>query len=154
MPYTKFIISTIKKEKEIADMVSKNVDFFKANKICFTWPEKTVEEEYDINKYEKYKKQIEIEWAKREQDFTGRLLKFFYQPKEFQFTIEISNYGPLGFYNIETNTVTININSHLDVIDTIKHEMIHIIMEPFLNKYHIKYKQKEFIVDSILKILE
>ena len=154
MSNVKFTINTIKREKEIANMVSKNVEFFKINKVRFTWPEKPVEEEYDINKYKEYKERIEKEWKKRGQGFVMRLLTFFHLPKKFQFIIEISNYGPLGFYNADTNTITVNLNTHLDAIDTIMHEMVHIMVEPFIKKYDIKYERKEFIVDTILKILK
>ncbi|OGZ32942.1 MAG: hypothetical protein A2V69_02980 [Candidatus Portnoybacteria bacterium RBG_13_40_8] len=151
---TKFVINSIEREKEIVDMVNKNINFFRTNRIVFTFPEKTVEEEYDIKKHENYKEWLETEWAKRENEFTERLLFLFNKSIELQFTVEISNYGPLGFYNTNTNTVTINLNTKLDVISTIKHEMIHIILEPFIRKYQIEHARKEFIIDTILKILD
>ena len=135
-------------------MVRKNVEFFKTNKIRFTWPEKTVEEEYSIKKYKMYKEWIEVEWAKKERGFVERLLIFFHKLAELQFTIEISNYGPLGFYNASSNTLTVNLNNHPNVIHTIKHEMVHIMVEPFIRKYHIEHARKEFIVNTILSILE
>ena len=91
---------------------------------------------------------------KRRGEFCRKIANFFHKPADFQFIIEISNYGPLGFYNENNNTVTINLNTHLDVIKTIKHEMVHIMVEPFIKKYHIEHKQKESIVNTILKILE
>ncbi len=154
MPNVKFIICSIKREKDIFDMVRRNMEFLKTNKIKFTWPQQTVEEEYDTKKYESYKKWIEIEWAKRERGFTERLSVFFHEPGETKFTVEISNYGPLGFYNASNNTVTINLNTHLDAINTIMHEMIHIMLEPFIKKYNIEHLQKEFVVNTILKILK
>ena len=152
---TKFTISTLEREKEIVDMVRKNIEFLKSNRIRFTLPEKAIEKEYNIKKYESYKELLEAEWVKRGEDnFVERLLTFFHKSADFQFIIEISNYGPLGFYNENNNTVTINLNTHLDVIKTIKHEMVHIMVEPFIKKYHIEHKQKESIVNTILKILE
>jgi len=151
---TKFVINNIEREKEIVNMTRKNMEFLKKNRIRFTWPEKTVEEEYSIEKYRKYRKWIEKEWEQKEQGFTKRLLVFFNKPMKTQFTVEISNYGPLGFYNSDTNTVTININTHLDSALTIKHEMIHIMLELFIKKYRIKHRQKENIVNTILEILK
>lgn len=150
----KFVVNSLEREKKIIDMVNKNINFFRTNKIIFTLPKESVEKEYSVKRYEVYKEWLEAEWVKREKGFVERLLTFFNRPAESQFTIEISNYGPLGFYNTNTNTLTINLNTHLDVISTIKHEMIHIILEPFIRKYQIEYTQKEFIVDTILKILE
>ncbi len=151
---TKFVINAIEREKDIVNMVWKNINFLKTHKIRFTLPEKTIEEDYSIKKYEMYKKWIESEWRKKEKGFTKQLLTFFHRPVELQFTIEISNYGPLGFYNANNNSITINFNTHLDPINTIKHEMTHIMLEPFINKYRINHSQKELIVNTILKILE
>ena len=150
----KFVISTVEKEKEIVGMIRKDIEFFKTHKIRFTWPKKKVEEEYNIKKYKDYKEWLENEWLKKENGFTERLLTFFNKPTKLQFIIEISNYGPLGFYNPNNNTITINQNTHLDSIGTIKHEMIHILVEPFIKKYHIQHKKKEHIVNTIFEFLE
>jgi len=150
----KFVINNIEREKEIVNITGKNMKFLKKNRIRFTWPEEAVEEEYNIEKYRKYKKLVEKEWKQKEQGFTKRLLVFFNKPTKTQFIVEISNYGPLGFYNPDTNTVTININAHLDPVRIIKHEMVHIMLELFTKRYHIKHRQKENIVNTILEILE
>lgn len=150
----KFTINSIKQEKEIFEMVRKNIEFLKTNRIRFTWPEKTIEEEYDVKKYETYKKWLQNEWFKKENGFTEKLLAFFHEPIKTSFIIAISNYGPLGFYNANKNTVTVNLNNYPEVINTIMHEMIHIMLESFIQKYHIEHNQKEFIVNTILKILE
>lgn len=154
MSNVKFAISTIERENEIFIMVRKHLEFLKTNRIRFTWPKKTVEEEYDVKKYKTYKERLKAEWTKRGGGFTKRLLTFFHRSANLQFTIEVSNYGPLGFYAARSNTVTINLNTHLDVVNTIKHEMIHIMLEPFVQKYHPEHERKEMIVDTLLKILK
>lgn len=151
---TKFSINNIEREKEILDVVRKNIDFLNENKIIFTQTQNSLEKEYKVKKYKDYKKWIKEEWKKREGGFLEKLLIFFNKPAKTQFIIEISNYGPLGFYNVRTNTVTINMNTMLDAVKTIKHEMIHIILEPFIKKYSIEHKQKEDIVNTVLDILE
>lgn len=154
MSNTKVIINTIEREKQVVDMVHKNINFLKTNRIIFTLPEKSIEEEYDIKKYETYKEWIEAEWTKRENGFIERLLFLFNKPIELQFTVEISNYGPLGFYNASTNTITINLNTRLDVIDTIKHEVVHIVLEPFIKKYNIDFQNKENLVNTFFEFLK
>lgn len=130
-------------------MVRKNIKFLETNRICYTLPQKTIEKEYIIKKYEKYKEWIENEWEKEEKGFTEQLLTFFHGPLDFQLTIEISNYGPLGFYNENKNIATINLNTHLNPVNTIKHEMVHVMLEPFIKKYSIDHSRKEFIVNTI-----
>lgn len=93
-------------------------------------------------------------WKEREGGFVEKLLLFFHEPETFQFIVEISNYGPLGSYNPQNNTVTINLNTPFDPIETIKHEMVHIMVEPFVKKYKISHNQKEIIVKTISKILK
>jgi hypothetical protein len=110
--------------------------------------------EYDIDKYKQHKDWLEDRWGKREVVFVKHLLDFFNKPEETEFNIEISNYGSLGHYNSNTNTITINLNTNLDPIETIKHEMIHITLEPFIRKYSIKHEQKEDIVNTIFDIIE
>lgn len=150
----KFTINNIKREKEIIGITNKHLDFLKGERIKFTLPNKTIEQEYNIKTYNIFLKEVKKGWDQKEKAFTKRLLDFFNKPTKTEFIVEISNYGPLGFYNIKTNTITININTHLDPIQTIKHEMIHIMIELLIKKYHIKHKRKENIVDTILQILE
>ena len=150
----KFVINTIKREKEVVRMTEKNLDFLKKQKIIFTLPEKDIENEYKIEKYQRYKKWLEEKWKEREGGFVEKLLLFFHEPETFQFIVEISNYGPLGSYNPQNNTVTINLNTPFDPIETIKHEMVHIMVEPFVKKYKISHNQKEIIVKTISKILK
>jgi hypothetical protein len=83
-----------------------------------------------------------------------KTINFFHEFQKTQFAVKISNYGPLGFYNTSNNTITINLNNPLDVIETIKHEMVHIMIEPFIRKYRVDQASKEFIVETILKILK
>ncbi len=153
MPRVKFIVNNIRREKEIVNMVQENLDFLKKNKIRFTWPEKRVEDEYNKKIYEDYKKWLGKEWRKKENKFVEKLLHLFNRPKNTKFNVEVSNYGPLGFYNTRNNTITINLNTHLDVVDTIKHEMIHIMIESFVRKYELSYTDKERVVNIVFNIL-
>ena len=149
----RFVINAIEREQEIAAMVSKHIEFFENNNIRFTRPVQSVDEEYDAEQYETYKIRLETEWTKREQGFTERLLTFFQRPADLQFTVELSNYGPLGFYNEKSNTITVNLNTHLDPVRTIMHEMVHIMLEPFIQKYRIEHNAKESIVNAVVGFL-
>jgi len=149
-----FKICDINREKQITEMVKEWLEFLKQNNIRFTWPEKGIEQEYNIEKYNTFKKTIEERWKKEEKKFIPKLLIFFHQSKDTQFTVEISNYGPLGFYNPENNTITINLNTHLDPISTIKHEAIHLMVEPYIREFKLSHQEKEKIVNTLLDIFE
>ncbi len=148
----KFIICDIQREREIVDMVEKNFEFFKKFKVKFTWPKKPLKEEYDIEKYKKYKKELESKWTKDDDEFVEKVLCFFRESQELNFTIEISNYGPMGFYNTRKNIVTINMNNP-NSVNTIKHEIIHILIEPFIKKHNINHEKKEIIVNTVKNII-
>ncbi len=152
MKGVRFIICNIQREKEIINMVEKNVEFFKELKIKFTWPKKLLEEEYEIGKYKKYKKKLESKWTKKDNEFIEKLACFFRESSGLNFIIEISNYGPMGFYNARKNIITINMNNPNNV-NTIKHEMIHILVEPFIREYNINHGKKEMIVNTVKDII-
>lgn len=149
-----FTICSKEREREIDEMVKKNLDFFKQNRIIFTQSERSIAEEYDLKKYDEYKERIGTEWDERSGDFFQKLSDFFRLPSELLFTVEISNYGPLGFYNTNGNIVTININAdnRQDFTNLIKHEMIHIAVDQFIRKYAVSYSQKEKIVNALLEL--
>ena len=63
--------------------------------------------------------------------------------------MKISQYGPIGFYDYKTNCITISRHSHICPVKIIKHEMIHIIVEPYVLKYKFDHTQKEYIVETL-----
>lgn len=152
----KFVICSIKREKAIFNLIKKNIDFLKTNKILFTLPQKKeeIEKEYDIKKYQNYKKIILDNWKEKDDNFVKKLLTFFQKNlQKTKFIIEISNYGPMGFYNAKKRKITINLNNNFDPIKVVQHEMIHIMIEPYIKKFNIDYQKKEELVDIIFKIL-
>jgi len=153
MAQINFKICSIDRENEIFSMVKENLEFLKNNKIRFTWPQSTIEKEYDQKTYTSYKTWLTNEWIKRECNFLDKIIIFFNLPEDIIFEVEVSNYGPFGFYHSGLKRVTININNTLDVINTIKHEIIHIILDKYIIKYKIKYTDKEFIIKTILDFI-
>ncbi len=152
MKSTKFIICDIRREEEIVNMVEKNIVFLKENKIKFTWSKRPLKEEYKVEEYKKHKKELESKWTKKDDQFVEKLVYFFGKPPGLNFIIEISNYGPMGFYNARKNTVTVNINNP-NSVDTIKHEIIHILIESFIKEYNINHEKKEMIVNTVKDII-
>jgi len=149
----KFHINTIEEEKQIVEMTRKDVDFFKEHKIKITWPENTtVEKEYDRDKYQKELKKIKKEWEENNNNFLEKVTNFF--DKDIgKVWIKVSAYGPMGFYDAETNTITINFNNN-NPVQTIKHEIIHIMQEGFYKKEKPSYESKEKGVNDVLSTIE
>lgn len=148
-----FTVCGISREKEIAAIVEKNLEVLKQNRIRFTWPERPIEDEYNKREYKKHRTWLQEKWQDRGNEFTERLLIYFHQPQNLQFTVEVSNYGPLGFYNAGSNIITVNRNTHLDPIQTIKHELANIMLEPFARRYNLSFEQKERMADMVLEAL-
>lgn len=154
MQSVSFNICSIDEERSIVDMTRKSVEFFKEHRIRITWPKTSVEEEYNKNEYVSFSKSLEEHWLKEGNVFLDRLITFFRLEHSPSFLIKITNYGPMGFYHEPDWTIFINRNNVNQAIRTIKHEMIHLLMEPFIRKYHIPHTQKETIVNTILGWME
>ncbi len=63
-------------------------------------------------------------------------------------TVHITRYGAGGSYNLP-NTIILNFQMS-DLLKTALHEIVHLIIEPFVQKYKIGHWEKERIVDLIL----
>ena len=132
-------------------MTRKEVDFFKKNKIKITWPQNnTVEEEYDKKRYQEELRSIKEKW-KEEDGFMKKVSKYF-NKEVGEVLIRISAYGPMGFYDPKSSTVTINLNNKKP-IETIKHEIIHIMLA-LSGKEPDDHKEKESRVNKILSKIE
>jgi len=148
-----FKINTIKQEQETFDNLKKKVGFYKRYHIRFTWPKKSVKDEYNRSDYLVFKKWLQKEWQKRENNFLEKIEILFHFKIKKAFEVYISNYGSGGRY-ILPNLIIINKQLKYDYIKVIKHEIIHLLVEPFIQKYKIEHQHKEKIVNAILEILE
>lgn len=123
----------------------------------FTLPRHNIEEEYDKSALQSFTKKLEQAWHEREHNFITKVSQFFNTPITDPFLIHITNYGPMGHYLYPTRHIFINrsIEDHgFDAVRTIKHEIIHLIIEPFIQKYKISQVEKEKLVNVIADILE
>ncbi len=127
------------------------------NKTIFTLPKFSVEKEYFAEAYEAFLSKLEKDWIRDENNFIEKLETLFNKKIEKQFLIHLSNYGPLGHYLENTNHIFININIEkygFNAVRTVKHELIHLFIEPYIKKYGIKQSVKEEVVNSILKLFD
>jgi hypothetical protein len=150
-----FKICSIKQEEKIIKDTKKSLAFLRKSRIIFTLPKKSIiKKEYYKEEYQNFKNKLEKEWQAREDNFFEKLEYFFNKKSKKQFKVNITNYGPLGFYNYLTGNIFINKNSKLDIINTIKHEVIHILIEPYIKKYQISHDKKEKAVNAMIEILK
>ncbi len=149
----KFKINTIEEEKEVADMTKGAIDFFKKENILFKWAdERTIQQNYNERKYKDFLKKIKKRWKKEENKFVEKLIDFF-KVEDINFTVKITSYGPMGFYQADKNQIILNLYNEKPV-RTIKHEMVHIMVEPFIQKYSIDHNDKERSVNFITDFLD
>lgn len=129
-----------------------SLELIKRHRIRITWPQTTVEEEYDAKEYETYKIFLIEQWEHQEGgEFIDRIEIFFHENFSNPIKVEISHYGPMGFYDLDHWRVTINKNTDKDVIDTIRHEILHLMIEPMVKKFHMDHQTKESLVNDLLK---
>lgn len=151
-----FEICSLEEEKSNANRAQVETDFYKQHNIRFSASAGNVEEEYINNqqKYQSFKDNLESRWFAEAVKFVDQLLEFFHEDENTSFVVKVCNYAALGSYDPINNLVFINLNcAPLDPVRIIKHELIHIMVQPFINKYSIQHEQKEKIVNALLEVL-
>ena len=148
-----FSINKLEEEREIIDNTNKKMKWFKKNGYDFTLPDKPLISVYNNKDYQKKTKEIRDKWEKQESKFFFVLESFFGKKFKKKIIVHISKYGVGGGYNLPNN-VYINIDLRYDPIETIKHEIIHLIIENFIEKNKIKHWEKEKIVELLEGILD
>lgn len=150
----KWRINTIKQEKLIAKNSARFVDLFKRNNIIYNLPTRAIDSEYCRKEYLNFKKWLLPKWQKGERDFLKKIAYFFNLKDNRPFIINITNYGPLGFYDYDAKNIFINKNSKLDIVKTIKHEIVHVMLQKYIDKFKIPHIQKEEMVNKLLEIID
>lgn len=150
-----FDINTLDEEKKIVEYYLKNKDFFIKKRYYFTSPQKELKKEYQDMSYTKTKNLVEKIWLSDKTEFVQKIVNFFnIDPK--QIMIKITGYGPSGFTDKELKTIYLNknfLNKNTEIVARIKHELTHIFLEQYLQKFGYKHEQRENIVNQIVKIL-
>ena len=107
-------------------------------------------EEFDKEPYIKAKNEVNEQWDK----FSQKLEKYFQETsldiEEFYY-IQLTRYGVGGSYNLP-NKIIVNIQNKFGIAipRVIIHEIIHLSIQPFIDKYKIEHWAKERIVDLIV----
>jgi len=80
--------------------------------------------------------------------FTDKINTFFHNP-DLNVHIRASAYGTYGYYWPDDNIAFVNIHHPGDLISTVKHEIIHLILHPYAEKFKLSHEEKEAMVNSL-----
>lgn len=106
---------------------------FENNSIIFNTLKSRLEEEIENNK-------ISIE----------TFLSCFHYDIPEKVLVNFTSYGPGGMYTLPNSMAVMLNDSPTNVLKTVLHEMIHLIIEePFVQKYNLSHWQKEAVVDTL-----
>ena len=108
-----------------------------------------IENEHVEQDYKKVAAEIKKEYAKIESDFFTKLQVICGVRIKKHFIIILTKYGVGGSYSLP-NKIIYNIGMRSSSINTVLHEITHLIIEPYIKRYRIKQNEKERIVDLIL----
>lgn len=111
--------------------------------------EKLIIGEYKVDDYEKNIKYIQDEWLKMEPKLSTGIEKMKIVPTA-EFDIIFTKYGITGSYH-NPKTILVNIEKlhSEELLKSILHESIHLIINPYILTYKIEHWPKERITDLI-----
>lgn len=102
--------------------------------------------EFDEGRYRKAADELRERWSQVEEAFRKELSTLgLYVPESFD--VRLTVYGVGGSYDLPSS-VLINIASvRRELIDTIRHEAVHLVIEPLIREFAIDHWTKERLVD-------
>lgn len=106
--------------------------------------------EYVEDDYQKIAKQLADDFSNIENDFFGKLEKLTGKKIKRSFQLVLTKYGVGGSYGLP-NKIIYNFAMKSSSVNTVLHEIVHLVIEPYIVKCKIKQNEKERIVDLILK---
>lgn len=128
--------------------------FKKDDKITKEKIKKAVIKDYDVDDYKRTSLIIKRNWEKNSGEIAMNLLKFGFKPRT-QYALFLTKYGTRGSYNPPNKIIIKFRNLDLSKLNTtIIHEMIHLLIEPLIRKFHTGHWFKERIVDLIFAKIE
>jgi len=104
--------------------------------------------EYNEKDYKDAKNEILKKISIIEKDFISKLENICGKKAKKEYKLILTKYGVGGSYCLP-NQIILNINSK-SKINTILHEITHLTIEVYIQKYKVEQNQKERIIDLIL----
>jgi len=106
-----------------------------------------ITEEYQTEEYEKVTTELSKSFDQISTRFKNALKELFADVPN-GIMVNITKYGVGGSYHLPS---TIILNFHMsNLLNTVIHEIVHLVVEPFIQKHSIEHWEKERVVDLIL----
>lgn len=154
MPTIIFENNSIEKEKQVIAFAKSSEPFFQERNLPYFLPSKNVEEEFELSSYDAFRDQLTLDWKNYKGEFfLDKLTTFFHLPADLHFRVNITQYGCYGFYHAPANDIFLNRRMTTFPVDTLKHELLHLVLEPYVLKFHLHSEQKEQLVNMIFGVL-
>ncbi|MFA5155142.1 MAG: hypothetical protein WC453_01795 [Patescibacteria group bacterium] len=106
-----------------------------------------IDKEYNRERYQEIKNQIINDFLTIHKPLVEKLKETINKDIPSVFQVYLTNYGTNGSY-FPPNIIVVNINSQKGY-KTIVHEIIHLLIEDWIQKYNVSHWEKERTVDSI-----
>jgi|SRR3989344_1180819 len=105
--------------------------------------------EYEKESYEKIKLSIQKEWGENCIGLKAKIIKNGLQPQDV-YGLFLTKYGVGGSYELPNKIITnFKTQKIADIPRVIIHEIIHLSIEPIIQKYKTEHWKKERIVDLL-----
>lgn len=112
-----------------------------------------VEREFREDEYAQRAREIKNDFPKIEKDFIAKLKRETKMDVPEKLEIFLTKYGSGGSYNLP-NRITLNIagnGANKPLIEVLKHELAHLVMEPEVQRKKLSHRDKEALVNGILE---
>jgi hypothetical protein len=109
-----------------------------------------IKNEYDETEQKKFADFLAEQWNQFSEKFENAK-GIISCPFKDQYTVALTRYGVGGSYNSESGKIIVNIKAKglENMFATTVHEIIHIAVEPLIQKYKVEHWHKERLVDLI-----
>ena len=142
-------------EKEYLFNLLKEKDWFVANNFSVFLPKNELDVKKIILKKVDFKKKIiflKHSWGKIEADFFSIIKNFKFIKHQPSYYCHVSLYGPEGKF-CRPNFIFVRLRTKRDyvrVVETIGHELLHLMLKGYFNKNKFSYRQVEKKVDDLI----
>jgi len=153
-----YILFDIDKEKDLKYVkeLFKEKTWFEREQFPIYLPKKESVIESEIKQNKKYLgkniKWLKAEWKKIEKPYFKAIKKFKYQKIINTYTCHVSYFGVEGRYRAP-HQLFIRLHNERDkkrVLETIAHELLHLIFNNYFIRNHCTYREREWLIDQII----
>ena len=146
-------INTLIEEKKVIEFSLPTAEFCASKNLSLFLPDVKIglEKEYEQNKELAKKACLELKQYNIK-NFIKDCNLFFNRP-EIDLKIRITGYGTYGFYWPHEQKIFINFRRSPWITQTAKHEILHLILEPFIQKKKYTHQEKENLIHTIYRLL-